>query len=184
MSKTTNHLEGAFNPQLIKQKELVNDYLKTIVAKNHVYQKVKEVFAEEAIGGEHIVTITSSGYETKNTAKKGDYIVTNQTESQEKYIISKTAFKRDYKRTKTSKNSYIKTSTIYALEFTKENFPELFEKINKESPSNSALYIETSWKESQVVRENDYLACDQKQTEIYRIDRKEFNETYGIVNNQ
>jgi hypothetical protein len=184
MSKTTNYLEDAFNPQLITQKELVNDYLETIVAKNHVYQKVKEVSAEEAIGGEHIVTITSSGYETKNTAKKGDYIVTNQTKSQEKYIISKATFERDYKRTKTSKNSYIKIPTIYALEFTKENFPELFKKIKKESPSNSALYIETSWKESQVVRENDFLVCNQNQTEIYRIDKKEFEETYGIVKSQ
>jgi hypothetical protein len=183
MSKTTNYLEDVFKPQLIKQEVLVKDYLKTIVENNTIYQKVKEVLAEEATGGEHVVTFTSSGYETKNTAKKGDYIVTNQTESQEKYIVSGATFKRDYTSTETSRNSFIKKSTIYALEFTKENFPELFNKIKKESPSNSPLFIETSWKESQAIRKNDYLVCDQNQTEIYRIDRKEFDETYALKEN-
>lgn len=180
MSKITDYLQDVFKPQFIKQELLVEEYIQTIVKNGDLYKKFKGVTVVVANGGEHIITYTSSGYETKNTAKKGDRIVTNQTEGREKYIVKAATFDRDYEDPDQS-GVYYKKALIHALQFTEVNFPGLFKKTKKEHRSNSPLFIETSWKESQAIRKNDYLVCDQNQTEIYRIDRKEFEETYQLT---
>ncbi|WP_433204754.1 hypothetical protein ACQP1G_16590 [Nocardia sp. CA-107356] len=60
-----------------------------------IYRKKAVVQAVEAEGGENVVTILSSGKEeTRNTAKRGDWIITNP--GRERYIVAKDKFSTLY----------------------------------------------------------------------------------------
>jgi Patatin-like phospholipase len=179
----TQYFQKIFKPQLIKQAALVNQYADIIVNEGLLYEKYKGVMAVASNGGELVVTTTSSGFETKNIADKGDYIVTNDTEAQERYVMKKEKFEKTYKAVADKENYYVKTERIYALPFTEYNFTDLFTSYQKADPSNSTLYIEAPWLESLTLREHDYLVCNSSKTEIYRIDQKEMEETYREVMN-
>ena len=70
------------------------------LAKAPVYKKQGHVKARQATPGEAITTTLKDGtQETTNTAKEGDWIITNP--SGEKYIISKAKFFSRYEATDT-----------------------------------------------------------------------------------
>ncbi|MCU0381869.1 MAG: hypothetical protein MUE58_11840 [Chitinophagaceae bacterium] len=173
----TNH------PYDIGQKELVEVYLPIIRTFGGVYQKIAGVHARIAKGGEKITTITSDGKETSNTASEGDMIVTNQTESREEYVLKPEQF---FKRYVHGQDDYYvpgEGARIKALQVTEENIKRYRLKGLKRlaSTPQDSLYIEAPWKESERLRLNDYLACNLEETEVYRIARKEFEETYKPV---
>lgn len=81
-----------------KQPLLVDRHDKRIInglKEAPIYQKQGEVRAVFALGGEVVVTILADGtIETRNTAKKGDAIITNP--GGERYIIGAEKFARSY----------------------------------------------------------------------------------------
>ncbi|WP_332913400.1 hypothetical protein [Algoriphagus boritolerans] len=58
------------------------------------YKKKSLVRAKKAEPGLVVVTRTSDGIETKNTAEKGDWFVENQTSAKESYLIKAETFEK------------------------------------------------------------------------------------------
>lgn len=142
--------------------------------KGKLYSKYGNVLASLATRTETIVTITSSGAETTNTAKKGDYIVTNnKTKAREEYVVPAKKFKERYKKLKqVTKNTalYSPQGKVLALRLTKS--------ILKTFDWPVKFHIQAPWKEKQYVSLGDYLVCPLTEDEIYRIGYTEFLDTY------
>ncbi len=163
-------------PKMITQAEIQAMFQPLLNEKGQIFQKSKNVFARKAKEGERVVTITGDGIETKNTASKGDYIVMNQTEASEQYIMSKKKFSNRYDyicRAKGSFNCYASKGRIVGVALT----PELMSQLNLSNP----FYFQAPWGQEMVAKEGDYLVSPTDGTEIYRIARKEFFETYRAV---
>lgn len=155
-----------------KMKQMVLPLLKT---RGKIYQKVQKVFARKAKGKEQITTVTSDGKETVNQAKRGDYIVKNQTNAGEEYILTPVKFKSRYvykKRSKAGFSEYEPTGRIYAIEVNK--------RLLKKFGVKTRFYFLAEWGSKMIVKEKDFLACPIDGEEVYRIARKEFFETYQI----
>ncbi|MFK8005408.1 MAG: hypothetical protein AB8H03_03515 [Saprospiraceae bacterium] len=155
------------------QNEIKQIVLPLLKSKGKPYRKFKKVLARKAKKVEPISTITSDGLETTNRAKTGDYIVKNQTDAGEEYVMSPQKFKDRYKYKKRSKagfSEYEPKGRITALEVNKSFLKKL--KLGEE------FYFEAAWGSKMVVKEKDFLVCPMGGDEIYRIARKEFFETY------
>lgn len=161
---------------MITQLEIQAIFQPLLKEKGQIFQKSRNVFARKAKEGEHIVTITGDGVETQNVASKNDYIVMNQTEASEQYIMSKKKFKNRYQylcRAKGSFNTYTSKGKIVGIELTKN----LMQQLNL----NNSFYFQAPWGQGMIAKEGDYIVSPTDGTEIYRIARKEFFETYRAV---
>ena len=141
--------------------------------KGILFEKMKRIFAKKAKGGERIDTITQDGLETTNIAKKGDFIIKNQTEAKEMYIITKEEFHPRYQLFQEKSDEfdeYTAVGKILAIEVNKNLLQEL--------AYDKEFYFMASWGEQMVVKEKDFLACPLDLKSVYRIARKEFFETY------
>ena len=155
------------------QNEIKQMVLPLLKSKGKLYRKFKKVLARKAKELEPISTVTSDGLETTNRAKTGDYIVKNQTDAGEEYVMSSQSFKDRYKykrRSKAGYSEYEPKGRITALEVNKSFLKKL--KLDKE------FYFEAAWGSKMTVKEKDFLVCPLSGEEIYRIARKEFFETY------
>ncbi len=162
------------NAEPISQQGLMARVLPMLRSEGKVYEKTRTIYARLAKEGEHIDTITSDGFETTNTAKKGDFIVKNKTEAEECYILSSESFNKTYEYLRAydeNYNEYIPNKKIIGLEINSSFFAEENEK---------ELYFVAPWGAKMVVKENDFLVCPTDYSEIYRIARKEFFETYQL----
>lgn len=167
----------------IKQSWLVEHLIPEIISRGRLYQKTQRVRARIARGGEQVITITSDGEETRNNASPGDYIVRNESSSGEEYIIPPDQFSGRYVHDYADIYVPGEKARIYALEFSTDFFGS--RKIWPFTPSEdgfpSSFFIEARWNEWQVLRDGDFLACPLNQSEVYRIARTEFLETYSAV---
>lgn len=162
------------NHNMISQKEIKKRVLPFMEKAGQRFRKKTNVFAKKAEGGEKIETVTADGKETVNTANPGDYLVKNQTGAQEMYIISPEKFRKRYAFLRKADDEFAEyraTGEITGLELTASILREL------ELPD--PFYFEAPWGEKMIAREGDYLAAPPDQSEMYRIARKEFLETYG-----
>jgi len=154
----------------MSQAQAQDKFLPTIINQGKVYHKKTEILARPAQAGEVVVTVTSDGKETQNTAKDGDYVVKNLTGAGEEYILtaSKLAGRYQY-RGEEGKGwcRYKATGSVTALEYVPSDFdlPDVTE-------------FEASWGEMMKLKAGDMLATPDGK-EVYRIARQEFNETYG-----
>lgn len=157
------------------QKDMKQMVLPLLKKKGKTYRKFKKVFARKAKTTEKITTTTKDGKETTNRARPGDYIVKNQTEASEEYILSPKKFRSRYvykKRSKAGYSEYDPIGKIHAMEVT----PHFLKKMKVKT----RFYFEADWGEKMVVKQNDFLACPLGGNEVYRIARKEFFETYQL----
>ncbi|MFK8008247.1 MAG: hypothetical protein AB8H03_17955 [Saprospiraceae bacterium] len=155
------------------QDEMKQVILPLLKSKGKVYQKIKKVFARKVKNKERIITTTSDGRETINNANPGDYIVKNQTDAGEEYVLTPSKFRSRYiykKRSKAGYSEYEPTGRIYAVEVNKRLLKKFGVKLR--------FYFEADWGSKMVVKEKDFLACPIGGEEVYRIARKEFFETY------
>ena len=158
---------------MLSQEEVKKIVLPVLEKKGTRYKKTKNVFARKAKKNEQITTATSDGNETIRKAKEGDYIVRNQTEAQEEYIVSPKKFRKRYtykKRSKGSFNEYEPKGKVIAVEVTKS--------VLKKFNLSSEFHFEAPWGSKMVVKENDFLVRQLDNDRVYRIARKEFFETY------
>lgn len=139
-----------------------------------LYTKYGKVIARKVTKTEEVITITSSGLETKNVAQKGDYIVTNiSTKAKEKYVVLNEKFNSRYKKINTISKRiglYKPLGTVQAIQVSKT----ILKILNRAS----TFYIMAAWGEKQMVKLGDYLACPVTEDEVYRIGYKEFMDTY------
>lgn len=170
-----NSTETTAVNKVFSQKEILEIMLPVLKAEGKLYKKHKPTLARKATAGEKIETITSDGSETFNTAKEGDFIVKNQTEAGEMYIVPEEKFKEKYTFLREAEDGfsmYSPTGKILAIEISrafleKMKWPAQFKFI-------------AAWGEEMVVKENDFLACPPDHSEVYRIAKKEFFETYHL----
>ncbi len=137
------------------------------LATAQVFRKQGQVKARPATEGEQIETILGSGVkETTNSAKLGDWIMTNP--SSEQYIISEQKFFARYEATETE-GVYRAKGFCRAIK----------------NPFGEPIEIMASWGSPQTGDENCMIAdtCDENGEnmggEPYLIDGKAFAETYA-----
>ncbi len=165
------------NTELYSQPEFLSLIMPVMQAQGIVYIKSKQIKAREAREGEIIITITQDGIETKNRAKSGDFIVENQTNAKEQYIVSREKFRQRYIVDKKHDNEWSifkPIGRIIAIQLT--------DKIIYELGLKREFNIMASWGEKMVVKQGDMLVVPLDFSEVYRIAKQEFSETYAIAN--
>ena len=161
---------------MISQEDMKALFLPLLQEKGSVFIKKKNIWAREADAGEVIITVTNDGLETSNIANQGDMLVKNQTDAAEIYVMSKESFEARYVKIKKTVlaeaefEEYTSIGKIYALCVDKQ----LLTKLNLEN----SFYFEAPWNSNMICKVDDYLACPTDFSQVYRIARKEFFETY------
>ena len=157
----------AYQSRVISQEEMWKVYA-PLIKRARLFLKVRPVYAKLVTRTEDIVTVTSSGVESKNTAIAGDYIVRNSTEAGERYVLKPEKFLSRYILTEeTLPGGWVKwmpTGKVWAVEY---QGPE--------------IRFMASYGQPTVCRNGDMIACAPGDEGVYRIDRKEFFETYRAV---
>lgn len=157
------------------QKEMKEMLIPVLKSEGKLYKKEKDVMARKAKPGERIDTVTNDGKETSNTAKTDNFIIKNQTEAGEMYIISESKFKERYEWKATGENDfdiYKAKGKVLGIEMTSS----FLEKMG----FDQEFYFIAPWNEEMVVKKEDFLVTTPNYSEIYRIARKEFFETYQL----
>ena len=161
----------------LNQEELKKLLLPVLKTEGQLYKKYKQVYAKQANGGEVIKTITSDGLETTNTASKGDYIIKNLTDAGEQYTMSADKFNERYQLLEDKGNDgyqlYQPVGKIYAVELS----VALLQKLGLAKE----FYFTAPWGSAMVAKKHDFLVCPLDYSEVYRIARKEFFETYQLA---
>lgn len=137
------------------------------------YKKKSLVRAKKAQPGQVVVTKTSDGNETKNTAESGDWLVENQTSSNEWYLVKAETFQKKYSLVHSLEKgwgSYQPKGEIFGLHIIKSHLDEL--------GATDVLEFQAPWKDTMIVKVGDMLVVPPEKDEIYRIAKKEFGETY------
>ncbi|MCC6459397.1 MAG: hypothetical protein IT260_02930 [Saprospiraceae bacterium] len=141
--------------------------------KGILYQKNKNVYARAAEARERIDSYTADGLETTNAAHAGDFIVRNQTGAAEEYIVPAHKFNQRYVWLREHEEGwaeYQSLGQVIALELDDETLSTL------EMPDT--FHFTAPWGEAMVAKTGDFLVGPPALTEVYRIARQEFFETY------
>jgi hypothetical protein len=141
------------------------------------YKKFQVIKARQAYAGEEVVSVVESGRETVNVASLGDYVVENQTEAKERYIVSGAKFEQRYVKEQGLDGGWGLYKPLGRVKGIKvdRTVLNLFHQ-------QGAFFISAPWDEAQYVEEGDMLVTTlplQQRIEIYRIAHKEFLETYA-----
>jgi hypothetical protein len=161
---------------MLDNHQLLERLLPIVEQKGQIFKKKRPVLARKAKQEESISTITADGVETTNIAKVGDYIVQNQTQAKEEYIIRADKFKQKYKyiaRAIGSWSRYMPIGKIIAIELT--------DKVLQDLNMSSEFQFIAKWGQPMVAKKGDFLALPFDKSEVYRIALKEFWETYESV---
>jgi len=160
----------------ISQEEVRKIFTPIMADSGRIYKKFKKVFAKKADSIVEITTTTSDGIETQNTAKKGDFIVKNQTESQEQYVVHNDKFVKRYEVIRKMPDGvwteYSPKGEVTGIQLT-EN---LLNTLNLDKH----FYIMASWGQAQYIGIGDFIVNPIDEDGFYRIGLKEFKETYTL----
>ena len=140
------------------------------------YQKFKKTLAKKVKKQQVVQTITADGLETTNVAEVGDFIVQNNTNAKEQYVVKPDKFTARYIWEKDLDNGFAEyrpIGEVQAIEIT----DTLLEQLGQESP----FYFIAPWGSEMIAKKGDYLACSTDEIEIRRIAQQEFMETYRIM---
>jgi hypothetical protein len=161
---------------MITQKEMLEHFLPLIETQGRRYKKKSLIRAKKAEAGQIVVTITSDGIETKNTAEKGDWLIENQTSAHESYLVRDDVFGKKYTLMHSLGRGwgcYRPKGEIIAIKVSAQDLEDL--------GSKEILEFEAPWRESIVLKPDDFLVISLEKSEIYRIAKKEFQETYETI---
>ncbi len=161
---------------MITQKEMLQHFLPLMETQGKRYKKKSLIRAKKAEPGLLVVTRTSDGIETKNTAEKGDWLVENQTSAKESYLIKADTFEKKYTLLHSLGNGwgcYRPKGEIFAKKVSSLDLENLGAK--------DLLEFQAPWKESIVLKPGDFLLISLEKSEIYRVAQKEFTETYEAI---
>lgn len=157
-TKRTNKLAREETP--VSQDTMVHIY-NGILQKAPIYEKFGVVQAVKLLEPTIVHTYTSSGHETTCEGKPEEWVITNPMG--EKYVISNKTLESKYKHL--VGDDYIPIGKVKAFEY--------------KGASTSFIAI---WGEPMQLNDGDMLCTPCPTTdpisEVYRIDRKEFFETY------
>lgn len=139
-------------------------------------RKTATVLVRPANADERVATITSDGLETMNTAAQGDFIIKNRTKAAEEYVLTQKLLEERYQPTGQQEDGWDEmrpTSETQVLELTAERLLE--------AGLSAPFYFMARWNEAMIAKENDYLAATADFSEMYRIAREAFEETYQTI---
>ena len=162
---------------MISQEDMKAIFLPLLREQGQIFMKKQKVWAKPANEGEIIITMTADGMETSNVAKQGDMLVKNQTDAEEIYVVSAKSFEERYAKMEDpifdneDFEEFKPIGKIYALNLDSQLLTKL--KLPK------SFYFEAPWEGNMICKENDYLASPPDFSQVYRIARKEFFETYA-----
>lgn len=161
---------------MITQQEMLAHFLPLMEVRGKQYKKKSLIRAKKAEQGLVVVTLTSDGIETQNTAEKGDWLVENQTSAKERYLVKPETFEKKYSLMHSLGDGwgcYRPIGKIYAINVSESDLVNFGAK--------TVLEFQAPWKESIVVKPEDFLVISLDKSEIYRIAKKEFSETYEPI---
>lgn len=161
---------------MLTQTEMLSQFLPLMEKQGRRFKKKSLIRAKKAEVGLQVVTITSDGVETKNVAERGDWLVENQTSAKESYLIKAETFAAKYTLKDSLGNGwgcYRPVGEIYAYKVTGEDMKNLGQ--------GDVVEFQAPWRESIVIKEGDFLVVPVNKSEIYRVARKEFLETYEEI---
>lgn len=160
----------------VAQEHLMKAVLPLIKATDRHYKKFRQVHARPAVPGETIVSELADGEETAKTARDNEMVVRNLTEAQEEYIVGKEKFANLYSEIEPVDDKwtlYAPLGEVLAIEISRDLTTEL--NVGEE------FYIIAPWGSEQLAKEGDlFVTPAAKMDEVYRIARKEFEETYKL----
>jgi hypothetical protein len=108
---------------------------------------------------QRVITTTSDGKETENTANVGDIIMSGP--SKENYVVKADKFQKLY-------NGGIGNTVV----------PDQTPKSVAVYTGSDTIHFKASWGEDMVLKPNDYLVKS-GENKYYRIAKKEYEETYN-----
>ncbi|MEP0710557.1 hypothetical protein [Algoriphagus sp.] len=158
---------------MISQKEMLAHFLPLLEKSGKHYKKKRMIRAKKAQPGQVVVTKTSDGEETKNTAESGDWLVENQTSTNELYLVKAETFEKKYTIVQALEKGwgcYQPKGEILGMVVTEAHFEEL--------GATTILEFQAPWKDSMICKTGDMLVVPTEKNEIYRVAKKEFGETY------
>ncbi len=161
---------------MISQTEMLAHFLPLMEAQGKRFRKKSLIRAQKAKPGLEVVTRTSHGIETKNTAQAGDWLVENQTSAKERYLIKAETFEKKYILLDSLGNGwgcYRPIGEIYAYKVSSDDLKDL--------GATDTMEFQAPWRESIILLPGDFLVVPTDQSEIYRVAQKEFAETYEEV---
>lgn len=161
---------------MITQKEMLEHFLPLFEQEGKRYKKKSLIKAKKADPGQVVITRTSDGVETRNTASKGDWLVENQTSAEERYLIKPEVFEKKYELMHSLAGGWGCFRPIGEILARKVSALDL-----QNLGAHDVLEFEAPWKETIIVRPEDYLVISLDKTEIYRIALKEFTQTYEQI---
>lgn len=156
------------------QPEILELLRPTLECEGKVYHKKKNVYARRAQSGEVIQTKTADGLETTNAAEENEYLVRNQTDAGEEYLVPVHKFDQRYEflcDTGDGWAEYRSKGQIVAIELTPERLAAL------QLPPEFEFVA--PWNDPMTAKTGDFMGGPAALNEVYRIARKEFFETYG-----
>ena len=161
----------------VEQARLHQDVMPVIKAEMQRYEKFQAIHARPAIAGEVIVSVTSDGEEeTINRAAAGSFVVRNLTTAREEYLVAGNKFADRYTYSKDVDRTwkeYLPKGEVVAIEITR--------RLTRQLEVGEEFSIIAPWGTEQVAREGDMLVSPLPDLdEIYRIARKEFQQTYRL----
>ena len=158
---------------MLTQKDMLAHFLPLLEKGGKRYKKKSLIRAKKAHPGLLVITKTSDGEETQNTAEAGDWLVENQTSTNEWYLVKAETFMKKYNFVQALEQGwgcYQPKGEIRGLVLTKTHFEEL--EVGK------ILEFQAPWKDTMIAKIGDMLVVPPEKDEIYRIAKKEFGETY------
>lgn len=161
---------------MITQQDMLQHFRPIMEKLGRRYQKKSLVKAKKAAPGIKIVTKTSDGTETENTAGAGDWLVENQTSSGEQYLVKAETFVKKYTLTHSLERGwglYQPKGIILGYQVTQEDL-NLFSE-------GKEIKFQAPWKDYMILKTGDFLVAPEVKNEIYRIAKKEFGETYVVI---
>lgn len=160
---------------VLTQKEAQQAFIPILETLGNTYSKFQTIHAYIAKKEALVTSITTYGKETKNTAYPGDYVVTNQTKAKEKYVIRKEKFDERYTYIRDLAKGvaeYRAIGEVVGIEVTRDVLKRL-----KLPPH---FEIIADWGSPQYIGKDDFIVCPLDKSEVYRIGREEFFETYTL----
>lgn len=161
---------------MISQSKLLEIFLPILKESGAYFRKKALIRAKKAEPGMVIVTKTSESSPLETLAKEGDFLIENQTSSNECYLMDTVTFEKKYQIEQCLERgwaSYRSKNLVLTYQVKESDFDFLGmpQKLDYESPLG---------KKGTLVP-GDYLIVPAGEKEIYGIGSKEFEETYRQI---
>lgn len=159
----------------LTQEEMLKKYGQRIEKEGKRFRKSAIVQAKPAKEGESVVTITDGKVETKNVAKKGDWLVVNPTG--EEYLLPDEKIKSRYEKLD-HLDAVLLKNKLDGFDYFKATGKVMAIVADDKDATEDPTFI-ASWGEPMILESGDVLAMPiGSKPEIYRIEGDVFDKTY------